>query len=72
MAADLHKKTDVSPLTEMKIKMEAFLQRHAFIFLMFSFIILCILIMLLIYAVFGAKPSVTDSNGYYYHLKDII
>lgn len=68
MAADLHKVHDLTPME----KIEAFLQRHAFIFLMLSFITLCILIMLLIYAVFGAKPSVTDSNGYYYHLKDII
>ena len=68
MAADLHKVHDLTPME----KIEAFLNRHALFFLMLSFITLCILIMLLIYAVFGASFTGTDANAYYYHMGDII
>ena len=56
--------------------LEAWLQRHAILILTIAIIILFVLVMLLIGVVFGMIGnghfiSMTESNGYYYHLGDI-
>ena len=52
--------------------LEAWLNRHAILLLTIAVIILFVLVMLLISVVFsGHFLSMTESNGYYYHLGDI-
>ena len=52
--------------------LEAWLQRHAFLLLTIAVIILFVLVGLLISVVFsGHFLSMTESNGYYYHLRNI-
>lgn len=67
MAADLHKKTDVSPVI-------IWIDAHASILFLISIIILIALIIGLIVAigtVFGASTG-TEANVYYYQLESII
>ena len=68
----LHKVDDAQPF----YNLDAWLQRHAFLLLTIAIIILFVLVMLLIGVVFGIIGnghfiSMTESNGYYYHLGDI-
>ena len=73
MTARLQKTADeVSPLIKLHRRLEAFLQRHAFFFLVISIMVLFALILCLIYAVFGASFTGTEANAYYYHMEDII
>ena len=56
--------------------LEAWLDRHAILLLTIAVIILFVLVMLLIGVVFNMISgdhilSMTESNGYYYHLGDI-
>ena len=52
--------------------LDAWLQRHAILLLTIAVIILFVLVGLLISVVFsGHFLSMTESNGYYYHLGDI-
>ena len=52
--------------------LEAWLQRHAILILTIAVIILFVLVGLLISVVFsGHFLSMTESNGYYYHLRNI-
>ena len=56
--------------------LEAWLNRHAILLLTIAVIILFVLVMLLIGVVFNMISgdhilSMTESNGYYYHLGDI-
>ena len=53
--------------------MEAWLQRHAIFILTILVIVLFVLVAILIGKVFfdGHFLSMTESNGYYYHLGDI-
>ena len=52
--------------------LEAWLQRHAILILTIAVIILFVLVGLLISVVFsGHFLSMTESNGYYYHLQNL-
>ena len=69
----LHKVDDAQPFYN---SMEAWLDRHAILLLTIAVIILFVLVMLLIGVVFNMISgdhilSMTESNGYYYHLGDI-
>ena len=68
MAARLNKVHDLTPMQ----RIEAFLERHALLFLCIAMIILFILVTCLVVTVFGASVTGTEANGYYYHLGDII
>ena len=68
----LEKQTESQPF----YNWDAWLQRHAILILTIAIIILFVLVMLLIGVVFGIIGnghfiSMTESNGYYYHLGDI-
>ena len=68
----LHKVDDAQPF----YNLEAWLDRHAILLLTIAVIILFVLVMLLIGVVFNMISgdhilSMTESNGYYYHLGDI-
>ena len=68
----LHKVDDAQPF----YNLEAWLQRHAILILTICIIVLFVLVLLLIGVVFGMIGnghfiSMTESNGYYYHLGDI-
>ena len=69
----LHKvENDAQPF----YNLEAWLDRHAILLLTIAVIILFVLVMLLIGVVFNMISgdhilSMTESNGYYYHLGDI-
>ena len=69
----LHKVDDAQPFYN---PLEAWLDRHAILLLTIAVIILFVLVMLLIGVVFNMISgdhilSMTESNGYYYHLGDI-
>ena len=69
----LHKVDDAQPFYN---SLDAWLQRHAILLLTIAVIILFVLVMLLIGVVFNMISgdhilSMTESNGYYYHLGDI-
>ena len=69
----LHKVDDAQPFYN---SLEAWLQSHAILILTICIIVLFVLVMLLIGVVFGIIGnghfiSMTESNGYYYHLGDI-
>jgi hypothetical protein len=69
----LHKVDDAQPFYN---SLEAWLQSHAILLLTIAVIILFVLVMLLIVVVFNMISgdhilSMTESNGYYYHLGDI-
>ena len=69
----LHKVDDAQPFYN---SLEAWLDRHAILLLTIAVIILFVLVMLLIAVVFNMISgdhiiSMTESNGYYYHLGDI-
>ena len=69
----LHKVDDAQPFYN---SLEAWLDRHAILLLTIAVIILFVLVMLLIGVVFNMISgdhiiSMTESNGYYYHLGDI-
>ena len=69
----LHKVDDAQPFYN---SLEAWLDRHAILLLTIAVIILFVLVMLLIAVVFNMLSgdhiiSMTESNGYYYHLGDI-
>ena len=69
----LHKVDDAQPFYN---SLEAWLDRHAILLLTIAVIILFVLVMLLIGVVFNMVSgdhilSMTESNGYYYHLGDI-
>lgn len=69
----LHKVDDAQPFYN---SLEAWLQSHAILLLTIAVIILFVLVMLLIGVVFNMISgdhilSMTESNGYYYHLGDI-
>ena len=65
----LQKVNDVQPCYN---SLEAWLQRHAILILTIAVIILFVLVGLLISVVFsGHFLSMTESNGYYYHLRNI-
>ena len=69
----LHKVDDAQPFYN---SWEAWLDRHAILLLTIAVIILFVLVMLLIGVVFNMISgdhilSMTESNGYYYHLGDI-
>ena len=73
MAARLSK-NDVHSLS-FSDKVEAFLNRHAIFFICVCMIILFVLVTVLIYTIFGvsaAHVTGTESNVYYYGLKDIV
>ena len=69
----LHKVDDAQPFYN---SLEAWLQSHAILLLTIAVIILFVLVILLIGVVFNMISgdhilSMTESNGYYYHLGDI-
>ena len=69
----LHKVDDAQPFYN---SLEAWLDRHAILLLTIAVIILFVLVMVLIGVVFNMISgdhilSMTESNGYYYHLGDI-
>ena len=69
----LHKVDDAQPFYN---SLEAWLQSHAILLLTIAVIILFVLVMLLIAVVFNMLSgdhilSMTESNGYYYHLGDL-
>lgn len=67
MAADLHKKSDVSPLLN-------WIDAHAFVLFIISIIVLIALIiglMMALTVVFGAQTG-TEANMYYNQLESII
>ena len=69
----LHKVDDAQPFYN---SLEAWLQSHAILLLTIAVIILFVLVMLLIGVVFNMISgdhilSMTESNGYYYHLGDL-
>ena len=69
----LHKVDDAQPFYN---SLEAWLDRHAILLLTIAVIILFVLVMLLIGVVFNMISgdhilSMTESNGYCYHLGDI-
>ena len=69
----LHKVDDAQPFYN---SLEAWLDRHAILLLTIAVIILFVLVMLLIGGVFNMISgdhilSMTESNGYYYHLGEI-
>ena len=69
----LHKVDDAQPFYN---SLEAWLQSHAILLLTIAVIILFVLVMVLIGVVFNMISgdhilSMTESNGYYYHLGDI-
>ena len=69
----LHKVDDAQPFYN---SLEAWLDRHAILLLTIAVIILFVLVMLLIGVVFNMISgdhilSMTESNGYYYHLGDL-
>ena len=69
----LHKVDDAQPFYN---SLEAWLQSHAILLLTIAVIILFVLVMVLIAVVFNMLSgdhiiSMTESNGYYYHLGDI-
>ena len=65
----LQKVNDAQPCYN---SMEAWLQRHAILILTIAVIILFVLVGLLISVVFsGHFLSMTESNGYYYHLNQL-
>ena len=68
----LEKQTESQPF----YNLDAWLQSHAILLLTIAVIILFVLVMLLIGVVFNMISgdhilSMTESNGYYYHLGDI-
>jgi len=68
MAADLHKKSEVSPVI-------IWIDAHASILFLISILVLIILIIGLIFAiatVYGASPTGTEANVYYNQLENII
>ena len=65
----LQKVNDAQPCYN---SMEAWLQRHAILILTIAVIILFVLVGLLISVVFsGHFLSMTESNGYYYHMNQL-
>ena len=69
----LHKVDDAQPFYN---SLEAWLQSHAILLLTIAVIILFVLVMVLIGVVFNMISgdhilSMTESNGYYYHLGDL-
>lgn len=74
MAADLHKKSEVSPFELFERKLEAWVNAHAPILFILSILILFLLIIGLIFAiatVYGASTG-TEANIYYNQLESII
>ena len=65
----LQKVNDAQPCYN---SLEAWLQRHAILILTIAVIILFVLVGLLISVVFsGHFLSMTESNGYYYHMNQL-
>lgn len=76
MPADLHKKdTDVSPLTIFEMKIEAWVNAHAFMLFILSLSVLVVLIIALVMALTGihaCQLTGTEANLQYNHLEQII
>ena len=56
-------------------RMEAWLNRHAPYILFLLIILLCVLIIALLLTFVmhgGGNMTMTEANGYYYHLRDIV
>ena len=71
MATDLRKKQDNGIL----VKLDGFAMKYASILLPLAVILLIVLItvtVVMIAQMQGLQMSVTEANGYYYHLKDVV
>ena len=70
--ARLHKNQDN---ISYKMRMEAWLERHAPYILFLLIIVLCVLIIALLLTFVmhgGGNLTATEANGYYYHLRDVV
>ena len=75
MAADLHKKTDISPFELFERKLEAWVNAHAPILFILSVIVLGVLIGALVMTLTGVHAyqlTGTEANLQYNHLENII